>query len=175
MVEVGKTRSGIPYQYKLNNKKRVIDDREGLASNQEEVDDLRAMEKIEEILHAKYERKTRGPRSGIEGRTPIQIIVSVEPTTPCVTNTPEINPTFRQSNFSGRKTSVNTSNQGESTGGASSGSNSQLSTPHEGSSSKQFKIAGHDPTIILQEFQGESSKDPESTYSSVRIYGKKRR
>jgi hypothetical protein len=31
----GKTRSGAPYQYKMNNKKRAIYEREGLASDQE--------------------------------------------------------------------------------------------------------------------------------------------
>jgi hypothetical protein len=29
------------------------------------------MEKIEEILHATYERKTRGPRAGTKGKIPI--------------------------------------------------------------------------------------------------------
>jgi hypothetical protein len=42
----------------MNNKKRAIADREGLASDEEEVEDLRAVEKIEEILCATYERKT---------------------------------------------------------------------------------------------------------------------
>jgi hypothetical protein len=112
MEKYGKTRSGIPYQYKMNNKKRAIADREGLESDEEEVEDLRAVEKIEEILHATYERKTGGPGSGTEGRTPIQITVSVEPTTPCATNTPERTPTFRQPNFSGRKETGQGSNQG---------------------------------------------------------------
>jgi hypothetical protein len=112
-------------------------------------------------MHETYERKTRGPGSGTEGRTPIQITVSVEPTTPCATNTPERTPTFRQLNFSGRRETRQGSNQGKSTGGESSGSNSQLSTPHGGSSSTQFKMAGQDPTIRLPEFQGEASKDPE--------------
>jgi hypothetical protein len=60
------------------------------------------VEKIEEILCATYERKTRGPGPGIERITLVQITVSVEPTTPCVINTPEITPTFRKLNFSGR-------------------------------------------------------------------------
>jgi hypothetical protein len=50
------------------------------------------MEKIEEILHKKYERKTRGSGSGTKRRTPVKITVTVEPTTPCVTNTPERTP-----------------------------------------------------------------------------------
>jgi hypothetical protein len=33
-------RSGIPYEFKMNNKKRAIFDREGLESNEEEVEDL---------------------------------------------------------------------------------------------------------------------------------------
>jgi hypothetical protein len=64
MATTGRTRSGVPYQYKMNNKKRAIAAREGLESDEEEVEDLRAVEQIEEILHATYERKTRGPREG---------------------------------------------------------------------------------------------------------------
>ena len=52
--------SRVPYQYKVNTKKRDVAVREGLESDEEEVEDLRAMEKIEEILCATYERKTRG-------------------------------------------------------------------------------------------------------------------
>jgi hypothetical protein len=84
--KVGKTRSGLPYQYKMNKKKRAIADREGLISDEEEVEDLRAVEKIEEILHATYERKIGGPGSRTKGRNPIYITVSVEPTTPCATS-----------------------------------------------------------------------------------------
>jgi hypothetical protein len=80
----------------------------------------------------------------------------------CATNTPERTPTFRQPNFSGRKTTGNTSKQGATTGGASSGSNSQISTLRGGSSSTQFKMAGHDPMIRLPEFWGEASEDPEN-------------
>jgi hypothetical protein len=87
------THSGVPYQYKMNNKKRSIEDREGLVSDEEEVKDLWTMEEIEEILCATYERKTRGPRVGTKGRTPIH--VSVEPITPCATNTPKRTPPFR--------------------------------------------------------------------------------
>ena len=56
-----RTRSGVPYQYNMNNKKRSIVAREGLASDEEEVEDLQDVEQIEEILHVKYERKMRGP------------------------------------------------------------------------------------------------------------------
>jgi hypothetical protein len=102
MEKSRKTHNRIPYQYKMNNKKRAIDDREGLVSDEEEVDDLWSMDKFEEIMQETYERKTRGPGSGTKGINPIQITISVEPTTPCATNTPERTPVFRQLNFSGR-------------------------------------------------------------------------
>jgi hypothetical protein len=88
MVTTGKTHSGVPYQYKVNTKKRVIATREGLESDEEEVEDLWVVENIEEILCATYERKMRGPRVGIEGNNPIHVNVSVEPMNPCATNTP---------------------------------------------------------------------------------------
>jgi hypothetical protein len=56
--------SGRPYQYNINRKKREVAKREGLDSDEEEVEDLCAMGKIEEILCATYERKTRGQGSG---------------------------------------------------------------------------------------------------------------
>jgi hypothetical protein len=40
MEIAGRTRSGAPYQYKMNNKKRSIAVREGLTSDEEEVEDL---------------------------------------------------------------------------------------------------------------------------------------
>jgi hypothetical protein len=46
----------------MNNKKRDIATREGLASDEEEVEDLQDVEQIEEILHMTYERKISGPR-----------------------------------------------------------------------------------------------------------------
>jgi hypothetical protein len=104
-------RNGVPYQYKMNTKKRAIAAREGLASDEEEVEDLWVVEKIEKILHMTYERKKRGPREGIEGHTPIHICVSVEPINPCETNTPIRTPLFRQSNFGRRKTVGSTSTQ----------------------------------------------------------------
>jgi hypothetical protein len=67
------------------------------------------VEKIEEILHVTYERKTRGLRVGIEGNTPIHISVSVEPINPCATNTPRRTPPFRKPNFGRRKTTRSTS------------------------------------------------------------------
>jgi hypothetical protein len=88
----------------MNNKNKAIADREGLVSDEEEVEDLWAMEKIEEILHVTYEKKKIGPGSGTEGETPVQITISVEPTTPCVTHTPEGKKNFRQAIFSRRGT-----------------------------------------------------------------------
>jgi hypothetical protein len=100
-----RTCSGVPYQYKMNNEKRAIVVREGLASDEEEVEDLQAMEQIEEILHVTYERKTSGPRAETRGINPIHISISVEPINPCATNKLERTPPFRQPNLSGRNTS----------------------------------------------------------------------
>ena len=50
VVIAGKMRSRAPYQYKVNTKKRVIAEREGLTSDEEEVEDIQAVEQIEEIL-----------------------------------------------------------------------------------------------------------------------------
>jgi len=148
METTGRMRSGVPYQYKMNNKKRAIAVREGLTSDEEEVEDLRAVEHIEEILCVTYERKTRGPRVGTEGRNPIHISVSVEPISPCATNTLEITPPFWQPNFSGRNATGSTSTQGSKTGGAILGIISQGYTPCRGNSSS-FRMVGHDPTIRL--------------------------
>jgi hypothetical protein len=70
LASLGMTRSGAPYQYKVNTKKRVIAKRESLDSDEEEVEDLWVVEKIEEILCSTYERKTRGPSIGGEGSHP---------------------------------------------------------------------------------------------------------
>ena len=40
METTTRTHSGVPYQYKMNTKKRVVVAREGLASDEEEVEDL---------------------------------------------------------------------------------------------------------------------------------------
>jgi hypothetical protein len=85
----------------------------------------------------------------------------VEPTTPCVTNTPERTPTFRQPNFSGRKTTGHASNQGASTGGASSGSNNQLSTRAEVVVQHSSKWQDMIPRSDYHNFEGEASEDPE--------------
>jgi hypothetical protein len=156
-----KTHRGAPYQYKLNTKKRSIAAREGLVSDEEELEDLWAVDNIEEILCATYERKTRGPRMGGEGNHPIHINVSVEPINPCVINTPKRTPPFRQLQFGGSPTIGSTSTQGTTTRGSSSGNTSQVSTSCRGGSSSIFKMAGHDPTIRLPKFWGEATEDPE--------------
>jgi hypothetical protein len=93
----------------VNTKKIYVSMREGLASDEEEVEDFWAVEKIEEILHATYERKMRGPSEGREGNNPIHIIVSVEPINPCETNTPKRTPSFRQPKFRSSQTTRSTS------------------------------------------------------------------
>jgi hypothetical protein len=47
MLATRKMYSEVSYQYKVNTKKRVVVMREGLESDEEEVEDLWAMEKIE--------------------------------------------------------------------------------------------------------------------------------
>ena len=128
MAIAGKMRSRVPYQYKVNTKKRVVAVREGLARNEEEVEDLWAVEQIEEILSATYERKTRGPRIGAEDSHPFHINVGVELINPCATNTPKRTPPFRQPKFGGSPTVRSTSTLAETTGGASSGNTSQVYT-----------------------------------------------
>jgi hypothetical protein len=136
----------------VNTKKRVVAAREGLESDEEEVEDIGAMEKIEEILCATYERKIRGPRKGGEGSHPIHVNVSVEPINPCATNTPKRTTLFRQPKFRGSPTTISTSTVGAKTRGASSSSIIQVSTPCGEGSSSIFRMEGHDPTIRLPEF-----------------------
>jgi len=174
LASTGKTCSGVPYQYKMNTKKRVVALREGLASDEEEVEYLRVVEQIQEILRATYERKTRGPRIGEEGSHPIHINVSVEPINPCATNTPKRTPSLRKPKSRGNPTARSTSTQGETTRGASSGSTSQVSTPCGGGSSFVFRMAGNDPTIRLLEFQGEATEDPKkSLFICAKIWEEK--
>ena len=148
--------SGVPYHYKVNTKKRVVAASEGLASDEEEVEDLWAVEHIKEISCVTYERKTRGPRMGRKGNNPIHINVSVEPINPCATNTPKKTPPFKQPDFGRRTIAGSTYTQGTTTGGASSGNTSQVSTLHRDNSST-FRMTGHDPTIRLPEFKGEAT------------------
>jgi hypothetical protein len=160
LASMGKMRRGVPYQYKVNTKKRSIATREGLVSDEEEVEDLQAVEQIEEIMHAAYERKTRGPRVGGEGIHPIHINVNVEPINPCATNKPKRTPPIRQPKFEGSPKARSTSTQGETTGGAISGITNQVSTPRGGSSST-LKMVRRYPTIRLPKFWGEAAEDPE--------------
>jgi hypothetical protein len=152
LVSSGTTCSGVPYQYKVNTKKRAVAVREGLVNDEKEVEDLWDVEQIEEILCATYERETRGPRMGGEGNHTIHINVSVEPINPCATNTPKRTQPFKQLNFEGSSTTRSTSTIGAKTGGASSSSISQVSTPRSGGSISVFRMVGHDPTIRLLEF-----------------------
>jgi hypothetical protein len=55
----------------FNRKKRELAEREGLESDEEEVEDIHAMEHLEEILCATYERKTRGAGSNAEASIPV--------------------------------------------------------------------------------------------------------
>jgi hypothetical protein len=154
-------RSRVPYQYKVNTKQKVVVARVGLASDEEEVEDIQAMEKIEEILHVTYDRKTRGPRTGGEDSHPFHSNVSVEPINPCATNTPKRTPLFRKPKFEGSPIARSKSTTGETTGGVSPSSTSQVSTLRGRGSSSVFRMAGHDPTIVLPEFQGEAVEDLE--------------
>jgi hypothetical protein len=149
LVLPGMTHSGVPYQYNVNTKKRDVATREGLESDEEEVEDLRDVEQIEEILRATYERKTRGPRIGGEDSHPFCINVSVEPINPCATNTPKRTSPFRQPKFKGSLRARSTSTTGATIGGTSSGSTSQVSTLRRRGRNSVFRMAGHDPTIRL--------------------------
>jgi hypothetical protein len=95
-----------PYQYKINRKKRAVTERKGLESDEEEIEDLCAMKQIEEIMHATYDRKTRGYGSDTEEGTPFQIKISVEPTTPCATKTSGKKESFRQQEISRKRSRI---------------------------------------------------------------------
>jgi hypothetical protein len=57
----------------MKNKKMVVVKREGLENDEEEIEDLCAMGKIDDILHATYERKTIVHGSGVEEGSPFHI------------------------------------------------------------------------------------------------------
>jgi hypothetical protein len=103
MERVGVTHNKIPYQYNINRKKMEVVEREGLESDEEEVEDLCTMGNIEEILRITYERKIRGQRYKTEEGSQFHIRISVEPTTPCATKTSEEDEPFRQLTISGRR------------------------------------------------------------------------
>jgi hypothetical protein len=70
MERAGEMYNRRPYQYKKNSKNRAVSKREGLGSDEEEVEDLCAVGQIEEILRTTYERKTRGQGSNTEEGSP---------------------------------------------------------------------------------------------------------
>jgi hypothetical protein len=59
MQKAGTMCGGRPYEYNINRRKRVVSKREGLESDEEEVEYFHTMDHIEEILHATYEINTR--------------------------------------------------------------------------------------------------------------------
>ena len=117
-----------------------------MESDEEEVEDLCAMEQIEEILRATYDRKTKGHGFDAEEGTPFQIRISVEPTTPCVTKTSERKEYFRQPTITGRRSKIGQGTNGNLSVSMSSCSSSQLYTPHGGSTTN-FTMVGAYPTI----------------------------
>jgi hypothetical protein len=87
----------------MNNKKRVVAEREGLESDEEEVYVLCSIGNIEDILCATYERKTRGHGSSAEEGSTFHIRITMEPTTPCATKTSEEEKLVNQQVISGRR------------------------------------------------------------------------
>jgi hypothetical protein len=66
----------------MNNKKRAIADREGLESDEEEVEDLWAVEKIEEILcaqHMKGKKEVQGQEHKEELQSRSQLVWNLQP------------------------------------------------------------------------------------------------
>ena len=57
----------------MNNKKRVVEEREGLENDEEEVENIRTTRQIEDILCTTYERKTIGHGSNAEEGPPFHI------------------------------------------------------------------------------------------------------
>jgi hypothetical protein len=123
-----------------------------LDNDEEEVEDLRVIEKIEEILRDTYERKTRVQGSGEKEGSPFHILISVEPTTPCVTKTSKEEKLVNQQVIRGRRTFTGHGSSGKSSRRVSSKSSSQLSTPCGGGSKTNFTMEGQDSTIRLPEF-----------------------
>jgi hypothetical protein len=79
-----------------------------------------------------YERKTRYIRYGAEERYPVQIRISVEPTTPCATKTIEKEKSDNHQMINGRRIFLG---RGSSIRSVSSTIISQVSTLHGGGSS----------------------------------------
>jgi hypothetical protein len=142
----GVTHIGHPYQYRMNNKKKIVMEWEGLDNDEEEVDDICATRIIEDILHTKNERKTKGHGYNVEEGSPFYIRISVETTTPCATNRTEEEKLVNQQVVSGR---IIFAGHGSSSRSASSTISFQVSTSHGGGSSTNFTMTGQDPTIRL--------------------------
>jgi hypothetical protein len=51
MEKTGNICCRVPYKYKVNTKKRSVAEKEGLESDEEEVEDLQAMEQIEDACN----------------------------------------------------------------------------------------------------------------------------
>jgi hypothetical protein len=147
--KLGVTCSRRPYQYKMNNRKRVVAEQEGLDNNEEEVVDLCAIGKIKDILHITYERKTKGHGSGAEGGSPFQIQIRVKPTTPCATKTSKEEKSVNQHVISGRRIFTRRGSSGNSSRSVSSETSSQVS---KGGSTTNFTMKIQDPTIRLPKF-----------------------
>jgi CHASE2 domain-containing sensor protein len=86
----------------MNRKKREVVEQEGLDNDEEEVEDLHTTRNIGDILHTTYERKTRGYGSNTEEGSPFHIRITMEPTTPYVTNTSEEEKSVNQQVISDR-------------------------------------------------------------------------
>jgi hypothetical protein len=178
--KLGTTGSGRTYQFKINRKKIVVAEREGLESDEEEVEDLHAVENIEEIMHAIYEINIRGEISNEEEGTPVQIRISVKPTTPCMINTSTKKELFREKvienhrNLVDQNISEGTSGSTENntcsgTSGSTSSNTSGSSSPNNntqivvlrGAGTTHSTMEGVYPMIILPKFHGDGSKDPD--------------
>jgi len=94
-----------------------------LENDEEEVEDLCVTGKIEEILCAISERKTKGPGSGAKEDSPFRIRISVEPTMPCVTKTSEEEKKINRQVIIGRRIFTGLGSSGKSTRSISSSSN----------------------------------------------------
>jgi hypothetical protein len=124
-----------------------------LYNDEEEIEDLHSMWKIEDILCATYERKTIGYGSSEEEGSPFQIQISVEPTTPYATKTSEEEKEIKQQVISG---GIIFTRRGSRSRSASSTSSIQVSTLHRGGSSINFTMARQYPmeNKTLEKYEG---------------------
>jgi hypothetical protein len=145
-------------------------------------------------LHATYERKTRGVGSNEEVGTPVQIQISVKPTTPCMINTSTKKELFRElgidshrnlgdkNRIKGTSGSTNSS-AGSCTSGSTNSNASGSSSPNNstqivvshGVGTTHLTMEGVDPKITLPKFHGDGSEDPEKNlFLCERIWEAKR-